>query len=300
MVEKSTEKVRKKKKRKANKTGFPVVKKKKKATTPEDQPLSAAPLIAKKQIKPSKRKASPTKKVAQPLRASARIPILADKGQSDNDSSRPSSRISEFSGCNPSLKRPESTEPLQVPAIKRSKLYEDVDENIDCLATLPLNDMDEDEMEALDEVSAEPDQKNNKRKRKGIHLFKRNYLIAGLFSNFYKEKCGQGLAAPVPINKVVYNPDEHIHGLLPPPYYCGRQLRQKKEDFTLPHDLWWQHVNKQLPGRDVNPTWNYKRIKNNVYFDVAKPVAKGSDMQACPCKVDPNELKGCNEDCINR
>ena len=28
------------------------------------------------------------------------------------------------------------------PPIKRSKLYEDVDENIDCLALLPTNDME--------------------------------------------------------------------------------------------------------------------------------------------------------------
>ena len=72
---------------------------------------------------------------------------------------------------------------------------------------------------------------------------------------------------------------------MPPPYYCGRQLRQKKEDFSLPFDLWWQHVNKQLPGRDIAATWNYKRIKTNVYIDVPKAVAKGYEMQACQCQL---------------
>merc|ERR1712083_918632 len=138
------------------------------------------------------------------------------------------------------------------PPIKRSKLYEDVDENIDCLALLPTNDMEiEDDSGGISSHNDIPNQASNSskstRKRKGIHLEKKNYLIAGLFSNFYKEDpLNMPMTVPVPINKVVYNSEEHIHGLLPPPYYCGRQLRQKKEDFTLPYDLWWQHVNKQL------------------------------------------------------
>jgi histone-lysine N-methyltransferase ASH1L len=60
--------------------------------------------------------------------------------------------------------------------------------------------------------------------------------------------------------------------------------------------------------RDVAATWNYKRIKTNVYFDVAKPVAKGYEMQACHCRIprglanpDSDTLcRGCGEDCINR
>ena len=181
--------------------------------------------------------------------------------------------------ANSSQKRPSTEETTDIP-IKRSKLYEDVDENVDCLALLPLNDMEDDCI-----TTSEESQPNSKqpRKKKGIHC-KKNYLIAGLFSNFYKEdKLSWPSSAPVSINKVIYNSEEHIHGLLPPPYYCGRQLRQKKEEFALPFDLWWQHVNKQLPGRDSVVTWNFKRIKSNVYFDIAKPVAKGFDMQACQC-----------------
>jgi len=82
--------------------------------------------------------------------------------------------------------------------------------------------------------------------------------------------------------KKVQQPRLQVHGLLPPPYYCGRQLRQKKEDFQLPYDLWWLSAHKQLPGRDVVATWNYKRIKNNVFFDI-KPVAN-FEAQACHCR----------------
>ena len=43
------------------------------------------------------------------------------------------------------------------------------------------------------------------RKRKGIHLGKKNYLIAGLFSNFYKEDpLNKPITPHVPINNVIY------------------------------------------------------------------------------------------------
>ncbi len=97
----------------------------------------------------------------------------------------------------------------------------------------------------------------------------------------------------------MYNPEDHPHGLLPPPYYCGRQLRQKKEDFQLPFDLWWLNVNKQLPGRDVAATWNYKKIKNNVCYDT-KPVSH-YETQGCHCAMPEDPMvPGCGEDCINR
>lgn len=59
-------------------------------------------------------------------------------------------------------------------------------------------------------------------------------------------------------------------------------------------------MNKQLPGRDVVATWNYKRIKNNVYFDVKPLVARDAEGHACQCDAfDPSPEK-CGEDCINR
>ena len=173
---------------------------------------------------------------------------------------------------------------------KRSKLYEDVDENIDCLAVLPASGMESgpcsEATSEVDEKTSNEKSSGNRKRKRGSQLFKKNYLIAGLFSNFYKEQPAAGSSQPpTPVSRLKYNSEEHIHGLLPPPYYCGRQLRQKKEDFTLPFDLWWQHVNKQLPGRDIAATWNYKRIKNNVYIDIPKNVAKGYEMATCHCNI---------------
>ena len=50
-------------------------------------------------------------------------------------------------------------------------------------------------------------------------------------------------------------------------------------------------------GRDVAATWNYKRIKNNIYFDV-KPWAN-FDAHACQCSAHESGA-GCCDDCINR
>ena len=143
-----------------------------------------------------------------------------------------------------------------------------------------------------------------RKKRKKVSLFKKKSLVAGLFSDFYKsggEDSSQGNSksgGKSDPKRMTYVVGEHPHGLLPPPYYCGRQLRAKKEDFQLPYDLWWMAVNKQLPGRDVAATWNYKRVKNNVYFDV-KPWAN-FDAHACQCTVTSYDTSGCGEDCINR
>ncbi|KDR13022.1 hypothetical protein L798_13230, partial [Zootermopsis nevadensis] len=99
--------------------------------------------------------------------------------------------------------------------------------------------------------------------------------------------------------RLVYRPEEHQHGLLPPPYHCGKYLRQRRVEFKLPYDLWWLHTHNQLPGRDRVPSWNYKKIRTNVYYDV-KPTYT-YEAQACNCVL-PSTLghKGCGEDCINR
>ena len=259
-----TKEQKKKKKRRANKTGFPAIKKKKKVSEVQKiQKKSGTKILKKLNLQPS--------------RASPRI--LETKSDSD---SRPNSRLDQ---TKIETKRPETPTIVAPPVAKRSKLYEDIDENVDCLALLPPDENTE--MEIIEEKSSQ-----KRPKKRGINLFKKNYLIAGLFSNFYKETDPLKQQNLVPISKVQYNENDHIHGLLPPPYYCGRQLRERKEDFTLPHDLWWQNVNKQLPGRDVVATWNYKRINKNVYFDVAKPVSKDYEMQACQCKLTEEDLLG--------
>ena len=59
--------------------------------------------------------------------------------------------------------------------------------------------------------------------------------------------------------------------LLPPPCYCRKWLRERLIDFQLPYDLWWMHTNNMLPGRDLVPSWNYKKIKSSEFklFDAS-------------------------------
>ena len=215
-------------------------------------------------------------------------------------------------------KRPRDESEESQRSSKRSRLYTDeIDEEIDCLSLLPTTGMESglsSEAPSVAGSETEGDTKSttssstsNRKKKKKTTLTKKKSLVAGLFSDYYKG-CSQDSTNSRVANREVspsvnrrwaYNVEEHIHGLLPPPYYCGRQLRQKKEDFQLPYDLWWLHANKQLPGRDVVATWNYKRIKNNVYFDI-KPIAKDLEGHACQCDAfDPSPEK-CGEDCINR
>ncbi|KAJ8665327.1 hypothetical protein QAD02_006989 [Eretmocerus hayati] len=125
--------------------------------------------------------------------------------------------------------------------------------------------------------------------------WKKRYLQAGLFSDFFKEDEPRKVSSSdASKSKYVYDPAEHPHGLLPPPYHCGKFLRQRKIPFQLPYDLWWLHTHSRLPGRDLVPSWNYRKIRSNVYYDV-KPIML-YEAQACECKPEA----GCGDDCINR
>ncbi|XP_046489203.1 histone-lysine N-methyltransferase ash1 isoform X1 [Neodiprion pinetum] len=133
--------------------------------------------------------------------------------------------------------------------------------------------------------------------RKKQPRWKKRYLQAGLFSDYFKEDEPRKVLSSdnnSGKNKMVYDPAEHPHGLLPPPYHCGKFLRQRKIPFQLPYDLWWLHTHSRLPGRDLVPSWNYRKIRTNIYYDV-KPTTL-YEAQACECKAET----GCGEDCINR
>lgn len=143
-----------------------------------------------------------------------------------------------------------------------------------------------------DAASGSDDSKKNKK----IPRWRKKFLVAGLFSDYYKEddesiKAKRRESASNK-NKLVYIPEEHPYGLLPPPYHCGKYLRCRKVPFQLPHDLWWQHTHSQLPGRDLVPSWNYRKIRTNVYCVRAPPSI--CEPQACNCSGE------CGEDCINR
>lgn len=150
-----------------------------------------------------------------------------------------------------------------------------------------------------DESFSSPNPERKKKKKKGN--IRKTYLKAGLFSYDYKSVVNQNSESEVgsKLKGMIYKPEEHPFSLLPPPYYCGRQLRQKKEDFTLPFDIWSLYSSKAIPTRDVLATWNYKRIKNNIYYDVKPGVNYESPVCHCKFPSDPISL-GCTDDCINR
>ncbi len=134
---------------------------------------------------------------------------------------------------------------------------------------------------------------------------KKASLRAGLFSFDFKSPEDSTLGSSSSLTRlkssIVYRPEEHPFSLLPPPYYCGRQLRQKREDFTLPFDIWALHASGVLPTRDVLATWNYKRIKSNIYYDARPSAAAAGETPACHCKWPADRAaRGCTDNCINR
>lgn len=125
-------------------------------------------------------------------------------------------------------------------------------------------------------------------KKRRVPCFKKRYLTAGLFSNFFKD-----VASSASSRLLTYDPDEHEHGLLPPPFHCEKWLRRRRQDFQLPFDLWWLHQHGKLPGRDAMvPSWNYRKIRSNVYYDVKPPFT--NDAQACNCIPPPPDQAGTN------
>ncbi|XP_039291207.1 LOW QUALITY PROTEIN: uncharacterized protein LOC111050219 [Nilaparvata lugens] len=155
------------------------------------------------------------------------------------------------------------------------------------------------------------------RKRAFVPRWRKRYLTAGLFSDVYKRGGRQDGGdhsherdrdRDRDRDWRVYRPDEHRYGLMPAPIYCAKWVRQRRVHFQLPHDLWWLHKHSRLPGRDVVPSWNHKKIRTNVYYDV-KP-SYMYEAQACNCNLPPAQgvqggqggkpPPGCGEDCINR
>lgn len=106
--------------------------------------------------------------------------------------------------------------------------------------------------------------------------WRKKYLTAGLLSDYYKvdnpTKPNNKVLGEKSLAKVVYIPEEHEHGLLPPPAYCDEFVRRRRVHYQLPFDLWWLHTNAQLPGRDIVPSWNYKKIRTSKFAFYYLPV----------------------------
>jgi histone-lysine N-methyltransferase ASH1L len=133
-------------------------------------------------------------------------------------------------------------------------------------------------------------------------LLKKSFLNAGLFSyDFKSQNYNKGSGDNSIRGKgAIYQVEDHPFGLLPPPYYCGRQLRQKREDFTLPYDLWHLHSTDSLPARDIIASWNYKKIKSNIYSQDGKYM-QSFETPACHCKLPASgDEAGCADKCLNR
>ncbi|XP_047120741.1 histone-lysine N-methyltransferase ash1 [Schistocerca piceifrons] len=181
-------------------------------------------------------------------------------------------------------------EPVAPPKRYR-KCREDYVDRDDVSEVLPYESMICSDVPSGDESTKSSQRKKQPRWRK-------KYLVAGLFSDYYKTDVRRP-PADVGKSRLIYRPEEHQHGLLPPPYHCGKYLRQRRLEFKLPYDLWWLHTHSQLPGRDRVPSWNYKKIRTNVYYDV-KPTYM-YEAQACNCPLPSRPgVKGCGEECINR
>lgn len=129
---------------------------------------------------------------------------------------------------------------------------------------------------------------------KKLTKLKKKYLCAGLFSDYYKES-PKSNAEKSSVTRLNYTSDDYPQTLLPQPSYCEKYFRRTRQDFTLPYDLWWAHENSKLPGRNIVPSWNYKKIRTNVYGDV-RPNPSTDQQQICSCK----SATACGDDCLNR
>ncbi|KAK1129694.1 hypothetical protein K0M31_019410 [Melipona bicolor] len=158
---------------------------------------------------------------------------------------------------------------------------------------LPSNDILNDDHEVGKHSSSTHTRKKQSR-------WKKRYLQGGILQEYGKDLEGKTRSSiensnAIGRNKVICETNESPSAaLLSATYQCGKLLRQRKMPFQLPYDLWWLHTQSRLPGRESVPSWNYKKIRTNVYYDV-KPTTL-YEAQACECKPE----SGCGDDCINR
>ncbi|XP_066274110.1 histone-lysine N-methyltransferase ASH1L-like isoform X3 [Branchiostoma lanceolatum] len=163
-----------------------------------------------------------------------------------------------------------------------------------------------------------------KKKRRDPHEPRKKYIKAGLFSDYFKVdpimcrvvSLGKGRLddhdSPAGTDsgpkrqkngmtkkeKLEYEPSKFEYGLLPAPIHVGKYLRQKRIDYQMPYDIWWQYKhNKLIPKIDERT--KYKKIRSNIFVDV-KPLS-GCEPVICSCvkPAQPTDT-ACQEDCLNR
>jgi hypothetical protein len=74
----------------------------------------------------------------------------------------------------------------------------------------------------------------------GVSLPKKSYLVAGLFSDYFKTGEVKSTLEPGSKKIPAYKPEDFPNGLLPPPHYCGVQIRKKKRNFQASRSLFFQ------------------------------------------------------------
>ncbi|XP_055378610.1 histone-lysine N-methyltransferase ash1 isoform X2 [Condylostylus longicornis] len=147
------------------------------------------------------------------------------------------------------------------------------------------------------ESAAESESQSNSSLRKGKSL-KKAYLVAGLFSDYFKTTKSRKNSIMGKLNENSEAEQEfetENNNLLPPPPYCEKFFRRSIQDFYLPHDIWLEYKNSKLSKRVSVPSWNYRKIRTNIYAsDVVRPL--NTDHQSCNCKME----SACGDDCLNR
>ncbi|XP_075160355.1 histone-lysine N-methyltransferase ash1 isoform X2 [Haematobia irritans] len=171
--------------------------------------------------------------------------------------------------------------------------------------------------ERLFRINGETDHSDTSEEKaisKKSKINKKYYLPAGLFSDYFKvtqitsnkkttskkegEKKSENDQKTTTEDKDAKDSnDMAIKPTLPPPPYCEKYLRRTQYDFELPYDIWWAYTNSKLPSRITVASWNFRKIRTNMYADNVKPPPAASyDHPMCNCKPD----MGCGDNCLNR
>lgn len=132
---------------------------------------------------------------------------------------------------------------------------------------------------------------------------KKRFISAGLFSNYFKEDHPPADKATKSSNGAdkksaagQQQSDESLLGTLTPMPFYANEIMHKEVDFQLPYDLWYARETEKLAPKNIVQSWNFKKIRINLYTDSALKPAQSSDLSQCCCKSD----SACGEMCLNR
>ncbi|KAH8322182.1 hypothetical protein KR059_006750 [Drosophila kikkawai] len=290
---------------------------------PKDKKLPPPPITpapqAVPEVKPARKRGRQPKKppveVPSPMLTTAqrkpklepniKLPAGVDPNTNFSCKIRLKRRKNLDTGCNQITKAKAAVEPEIPPEVPSTQEEIDAEAEAKRLDTIPIEHDPLPANESLyplppdyascSDTSEDKASSNSLRK---LAKVKKTYLVAGLFSNHYKQSL---MPPPAKVNKKPTG-EEQQHAasgsLLPPPPYCEKYLRRREVDFELPYDIWWAYTNSKLPTRHEVPSWNYRKIRTNVYAESVRPNIAGFDPPTCNCKNQGE--KACLDNCLNR